>query len=129
MEKTSANEIAHGEEHFFSGLNERRKESIRANFSAPLVFSHFNSSQLFTVNKSRFYNQSEFGACFYAMQSYPSGTILFIRLNVEQLDGDIREEALTALPYRNTTLAEVRWCEPVETLDMGNVYKIGIKYL
>ena len=129
MEETSVNEIAHGEEHFFSGLNERRKGSIRENLSVPLVFSHFNSSQLFSVNKSRFYNQSEFGACFYAMQSYPSGTVLFIRLNVEQPDADVGEKALTALPYRNTTLAEVRWCEPVETQDRGNLYKIGIKYL
>ena len=108
---------------------DRRNEEERVGFASPLIFTHFNSSRLYSEHSGVFLNQSHLGGCLSAIRPYPIGTILFIRREIQHADTAANSNALMKNSGRVTALAEVRWCMPVENENSRAEYKIGVRYL
>lgn len=104
---------------------ERRNRGRRYKTRVPLTFAYFNTRLPHPKDHGFARDHNQHGACLEAPQPYAPGTILFIR--EKQPAEDMTEAAAgRAMLSRQSTLAEVRWCDPVRP-DGG--YKIGVRYL
>jgi len=104
---------------------EKRGE-FRRTESASIVFSPF-SIKNWNARSSRVLNFSNDGLYFMANCALQPGATIYIRAESSPTSrrGDNDNDSGQ---LRTTTLAQVRWCRPVEE-DSGFRFGIGVKYL
>ena len=102
---------------------EKRGEKRRTE-SASIVFSPF-SVQNWSDNSSKVGNFSSNGVYIIANRALQPGATIYIRVENTSSPKQCNDGSAR---LRTTTLAQVRWCRPVEE-DSGFRFGIGVKYL
>jgi hypothetical protein len=103
-----------------SRVEEQRAEQ-RSSIDLPIALSYFRTSKDFPLFEARACNQSINGLCLHTQEKLCEKMIVFIR----QLAGIPAPNPPQAL-LRNSIVAEVRWCRPMET--RKGEYVAGVKY-
>lgn len=96
-----------------------KRSHARIASNAPIIYSLF-STRFWKEYPSMTRNHSESGMCFKSSHPLAPGSNLFIRA-ARQPNSD------SAVPLRNSTLAEVKWCRELAD-EQATGYCIGARY-